>query len=568
MHGFADGMIGRYRIDRKIGSGGMAHAYRCRLDGPAGFQKFVLVKILHPERLEDVEHLRMFMAEARLCARLDHPNVPAVFELGEQDGLPFMVMEYVDGPNLVMLHRKLREGVPRHYGHIAHIFGRVARALHHAHTLKDAAGKALNIVHRDVSLANILVGQNGHTKLIDWGIAHWEPDEATLREPDATLKGKIRYLAPEQFTGADLDARVDVYQLGVAMYWLAAGRPPFAAETVLAAGGARVPKWPTELRKDFPEALERIVLRCLASDPAERFQTAAQLADALDAFTSQKPAYASTDEAVGRWIRAMFPEQELDVFQRIESGESADAQNVTRPLPGHTSEITTGSYQMPPTNNAVPTPKPPSADERISAVGWAGLVLVAIVASVMTTSFNSARNALNRRAAFIEYAEENPDAASNQLLDQAEALLANDEIAAALAMLIRAERIEGNSPEVIVRLSRLNVDAERRKKLAGARRALAARNYDRAFSAASEVLDMLPEDEDALAILREIQSREDADARLRAKIAAAEGEASAEREAREGLERDVSEAEARARAAEARARAAEARAQEATQGGN
>jgi serine/threonine protein kinase len=568
MQGFADGVIGRYKIDRKIGSGGMAYAYRCRLDGPAGFQKFVLVKILHPERLEDVEHLRLFMAEARLCARLDHPNIPAVFELGEQDGLPFMVMEYVDGPNLVMLHRKLREGVPRHYGHIAHVFSRVARALHHAHSLKDASGKPLNIIHRDVSLANILVGQNGHTKLIDWGIAHWEPDETALREADATLKGKIRYLAPEQFAAGDLDARVDIYQAGVALYWLACGRPPFSTEAVMSVGGHRMPKWPTEVRKDFPEALERVVLRCLASDPADRFQTAAQLADALDAFTTLKPQFASSDEAVGRWIRSLFPEQELDVFQRLDAAEGQEGHNVTRPLPGHTSEITTGTYNMPQPQNQQPGANPPPSSERISAVGWAGLVMVAIVASIMTTTFNSQRNAAQKKAAFSAYTEENPDAAGAMLLDQAEALLESDEIAAARAMLIRAERIEGGSPDLIVRLSRLNVEVERKKKLAGAQRALSARNYDRAFTAASEVLDMLPEDEDALAILREIQSREDADAKLRAKIAEAEAEADGERSAREDLEKTAADAETRARKAEQRAREAEARAKEAAAGGN
>ena len=167
------GRIGRYVIDQRVGAGGMALTYRCRLEGIGGFSKRVVVKILHPDHVGEEGYEQMFLDEARLSARLHHGNVAQVFEVGDDHGIPYMVMEYVDGPNLARVTKMMGGDRGRPFGHIAHIFSGVCRGLAHAHRLTDDEGQPMGIVHRDVSLGNIVLGRDGVPKVIDFGIAQW-----------------------------------------------------------------------------------------------------------------------------------------------------------------------------------------------------------------------------------------------------------------------------------------------------------------------------------------------------------------------------------------------------------
>ena len=307
--------IGRYAVDRPVGGGGMSRTFRCTLDGMGGFRKLVLVKMLEPERADDRNFVEMFLDEARLSARLDHPNIGKVFEVGEQDGIPCMAMEYVAGPNLAQLSRRLRDGGFRHFGHLALLVADVARGLSHAHRLTDDNGHPLSIVHRDVSLGNIIVAPDGSARLIDFGIASWL-DNSNITEV-GMIKGKLHYMAPEQLYSA-ADFRVDLYQLGVCLYWLTAGRPPFHHDDPVQIWrqrmGGQVPR-PSARSSSYPDELERIVLRALERDPARRFASAGDLCAALESFCAGPHRWRSRPEGVARWIESLFTAQEMEDFR-------------------------------------------------------------------------------------------------------------------------------------------------------------------------------------------------------------------------------------------------------------
>lgn len=482
--------IGRYRVDREIGSGGMALAYRCTLEGPSGFQKAVLLKMLHPDHRESSHYYGMFLDEARLCAKLQHPNIPQVFELGEYEDLPYLVMEFVDGPNLVMLHRKFRDGHRRQFGHLALIFQRIAQALHHAHTVKDAEGKPLKIVHRDVSLANILVGKDGQAKLIDFGIAKWEQSE-TVTEVDV-LKGKLRYMAPEQFQKGTMDGRVDVYQTGVAMYWLCTGRPPFGSAQDVQSLQARfeaMPPRPGSLVHGFPPGLEKIILKCLEPKADRRYATAAELAEALDQFTRSDPAYASSEVGVAAWIQELFPGSELDIYSS-RSPTGTVAGTGTRPVTGPVSNPTSGGSHMPP---SAPPPPAPAKSESLSAAGWAGLVVVAAVSAFAGLQINNILSASNAPS---------PD----DLLTAAEAALEEKNFMVARKFLMRVDKMKGINTEAQERLSELETELERVKMLEEAKRMIELGNTAAAQATLTKLLSDMPTDPDANALLQQLRA--------------------------------------------------------------
>jgi serine/threonine-protein kinase len=266
----------RYRLVGPLARGGMAEVWEGfddRLTRP------VAVKILHPHLASDPGFLERFRREAIAAARLAHPNVVATFDTGEDDGTAFIVMELVRG-------RTLRAVLDDHGGSLpaglaVAIAIQVADALHHAHEH--------GIVHRDVKPANILVcdgepGSPPQVKVADFGIARAATqDGADLTQPGALL-GTAKYLSPEQVQGREPDARSDVYALGVVLYELLAGRPPFSATTEVATAMAHVhtePPKPRQIRAGIPRSVEQVVTRAMAKDPDDRYPSAAALAGAL-----------------------------------------------------------------------------------------------------------------------------------------------------------------------------------------------------------------------------------------------------------------------------------------------
>jgi serine/threonine-protein kinase len=257
----------------------MAEIWKARVSGQAGFGRDVVVKRLLDN--EDAELVSMFTDEARILGRLHHPNVVQAIDFGLEEGRPFLVLEYVEGPSLLDV---LRTGRPVPAPIVAYVGRELARALAYVHERRDADGRPLGVVHRDVTPSNVIVTPAGAVKLLDFGIAKHAGAARSTRA--GFVKGKSGYLAPELLRGArDLDGRVDVFSLGTVLHELATGRRLFAGDTDLATMkrilDGDVPT-PSSVAPDVPPALDRAILGALERDAAKRTATAAALARALD----------------------------------------------------------------------------------------------------------------------------------------------------------------------------------------------------------------------------------------------------------------------------------------------
>jgi hypothetical protein len=271
---------GRYLLENPLDSGGMADVWTAR-DEVLG--RPVAVKILHKNLAQDENFLERFRREAVAAARLSHPAVVRIFDTGVDEGVCFIVMELFEGRNLADLLEERRRLEPAEAAAIAQA---VLGALAHAHTS--------GVVHRDVKPSNILVGPGGAVKVTDFGIAK------AAFAGDITTTGKLlgtaRYLAPEQIAEQPVDHRADLYAQGIVLYEMLTGRPPFQAETDLATATMRLtqdPRPPGALRAGIPRALEQVVMRALARDPDERFQSADEMLAALDRIARGHPAPAA-----------------------------------------------------------------------------------------------------------------------------------------------------------------------------------------------------------------------------------------------------------------------------------
>ena len=275
--------VAGYEIVAELKSGGMATLYLGRRAGAGGFAKHVAIKLIHPHLAKDEKFVGMFLDEARLSARIEHPNVVHVHDLGEEDGMYFMVMEYVNGCSLAQLLRGLAERRRKLSTELATwIAMRVAAGLHAAHDVTDERGRLLEVVHRDVSPQNVLVAYKGYVKLIDFGIA--KARGRTQNTNTGLLKGKLRYMSPEQASGKPIDRRTDVYALGVMLWEMLTMRKLFDAENeLLLLDQVRSPEIvpPSDLAPEVPEVLDRVVMYALARDPAGRPGSAHELGQEL-----------------------------------------------------------------------------------------------------------------------------------------------------------------------------------------------------------------------------------------------------------------------------------------------
>ena len=269
----------------------MAEIFLAKVEGIGGFEKVVVVKRMIPQYAEDPVLVRMFMDEARLLAKLDHPNITQVHDVGTQGGQYYFAMEFVHGEDLRAITRAAAlNDVSLGDAVISSIIASAAKALHYVHEKCADDGRALNIVHRDVSPSNVLVGFNGTVKLADFGVAKW--DDQQTRTTHGTLKGKLAYMSPEQARGAAVDRRSDIFSLGVLMFELFTGTRLFQGATEMAileqVTSGPVPN-PTRRRPDLPKAIEAIIQRALDPLPQNRFSTAMELARSLDAFIASEP---------------------------------------------------------------------------------------------------------------------------------------------------------------------------------------------------------------------------------------------------------------------------------------
>ena len=277
-------VVGRYVLHDEIASGGMASIHIGRLQGPVGFSRTVAIKRLHAHYAKDPEFVSMFLDEARLAARIQHPNVAATIDVIALGGELFLVMEYIQGETLSRLLRAVKEKRARLPQPIA--LGIVADALyglHAAHEATTETGEPLAIVHRDVSPHNIMVGKDGVSRVLDFGIAKAASRMQTTR--DGQVKGKLAYMAPEQLRRRRVDRRTDVFAAAIVLWEALTTHRLFAADDE---GGTvtRILNDPIEppsaFAPEIPKALDAIVLKGLERDPDARFQTAHEMASALE----------------------------------------------------------------------------------------------------------------------------------------------------------------------------------------------------------------------------------------------------------------------------------------------
>ncbi|AKU98491.1 serine/threonine protein kinase [Labilithrix luteola] len=314
--------IGRYALYGEIASGGVATVHYGRLLGPVGFSRTVAIKRLHSHFARDPEFVTGFLDEARLAARIRHPNVAATVDVVAAEGELFLVMEWIHGESLSALMKQLsqtRERIPPHI--VASIASGVLQGLHAAHTATDERGVGLEIVHRDVSPQNILVGADGMARVLDFGIAKATTRLTHTRE--GRVKGKLPYMPPEQLSDGKLDARADIYAAAVVTWEMLTGRRLFRAETdggIIASILHDEVKPPSTFAPSIPAALEAAVMRGLERAPANRYSSAQAMALAIEACGP----IASAAE-VGAWLTnisaATLADRARHVAQ-IEAGSS------------------------------------------------------------------------------------------------------------------------------------------------------------------------------------------------------------------------------------------------------
>jgi serine/threonine protein kinase len=278
--------FGPYRLVRQIAVGGMAEIHLAKATGIAGFEKYVAIKMIHPNFAEDDQFIQMLVDEAKIAVQLTHGNIAQTFDLGRVGDTYYITMEYVDGADLYkILRRASEQDLAMPLDVCAFVGKEISSALDHAHRKRDHTGKSLGIVHRDVSPQNVLVSFSGEVKLVDFGIAK---AAMKVRQTAAgVIKGKYYYMSPEQAWGDPIDHRSDIFSAGIVLYEMITGQMLYLEEDLhklleMARSADIAP--PSQLRRGVPPQLERIVMHALEKVPGERYQSAGDFATDLERF--------------------------------------------------------------------------------------------------------------------------------------------------------------------------------------------------------------------------------------------------------------------------------------------
>jgi serine/threonine protein kinase len=314
--------FGPYRLVHQIAVGGMAEIHLAKTKGIAGFEKFVALKMIHPNFSQDQQFIEMLIDEAKLTVQLQHVNIAQTFDLGRVDDTYYITMEYVDGADLYKLLRKGSEmEIDTPVEVAAFIAKEVSNGLDYAHRKRDLDGRSLGIVHRDVSPQNVLISHSGEVKLVDFGIA-----KATMRARQTAvgvIKGKYYYMSPEQAWGEPLDHRTDVFSTGILLYEMLTGQMLYLEEDLhklldMVRKANIAP--PSTLRSPIPPQLEKIVMRALAGDRDDRYQTAADLATDLERFLHAYAPVFTPTKTVG-WMSSILGERQPIAPEPKKTGE-------------------------------------------------------------------------------------------------------------------------------------------------------------------------------------------------------------------------------------------------------
>jgi serine/threonine protein kinase len=322
--------VGKYEILTPLTSGGMAELFIGSTVGPGGFQKHVVIKRILPDASRDENFMRMFLDEARITAGFSHPNIAQVYDLGEDEQGLYVVMEFIPGQNLnqvVSVCAKKQHVLP--LGFSVSVINDCALALHYAHTYVKPSGESYPVVHRDVAQKNIMVGWDGQTKLLDFGIA--KAANTLSRTKVGTVKGTAGYMSPEQVMGKPVDGRSDVFSLGVVLWEMVTGQRLFAAETELAEMKlileGKVER-PDEVEPVVPTPLADIIMKAVAKEPADRWNSAKELSKAI---TARCPELLFDAEERSQFMRELFSDridQTRKLFELSKAKEATTDQEV------------------------------------------------------------------------------------------------------------------------------------------------------------------------------------------------------------------------------------------------
>ena len=340
--------IGKYRIIAKLGQGGMATVFLCAAAGPVGFNKLLVLKLLKEELADDDEFLTMFIDEARLAARLNHANVVQTYEVGFDGGHHFLAMDYLDGQPLhAVLRRQTRARMPLDV-HVR-ILADTLAGLHYAHTLTDFDGTPLNVVHRDVSPQNVFITYDGSVKLVDFGVA--KAAGAINVTESGVFKGKISYMAPEQAKGEPVDARADIFSVGVMLWEAIAGKRLTHGESQGSVLARRMAGTEPMIREVVPDAapeLAEICDRAMAHEPHQRFDSAQDMRDALEGFLHRFSRRSGTRE-VSDLVSDLFAEEREKIREIIDNQMKQLMRETAQTLPVPTLELWANAVDHTPT---------------------------------------------------------------------------------------------------------------------------------------------------------------------------------------------------------------------------
>jgi eukaryotic-like serine/threonine-protein kinase len=317
--------LAKYEILGGLATGGMADVWLARAQGPAGFEKVVVLKTIRPLLVKEPGFVDMFFQEARVAARLNHPNCVQIFDVGQEGDTPYIAMEFIDGFSLSRVFKRSKElRIPIPIA--GRIFMDAASGLDHAHRLVDRDGRPLGLVHRDVSPDNILISFSGQTKLVDFGIVKASaPGVPSSVTRTGSIKGKHGYMAPEYLRGVPIDGRADLFALGVVLYKALTGVRPFngATDTMIARAVMDDPPVdPHLLNAEVSADLEAVVLRALAKAPEQRFENARAFRTAME----QAVGRPAGSEQVAEFMEASWPpsDPERIGLERLATGRGLD----------------------------------------------------------------------------------------------------------------------------------------------------------------------------------------------------------------------------------------------------
>lgn len=395
-------VIGRYRLYDEIASGGMAAVHLGRLLGDVGFSRTVAIKRLHPNHAKDPDIVTQFTDEARIAARIRHPNVVPTLDVISQNGEVFLVMEYVHGEvlsRLIVATSKRKEKIPPRI--VASILSSALHGLHAAHEAKDTLGRSLGVVHRDISPQNIIVGVDGVARVLDFGIARAAGRLAMT--VDGAVKGKLAYMSPEHLQGREIDRRTDIYASGVVLWEALTCKRLHAANanSLLARRSATGDLEPPSARvPGLPKLFDDIALRALRSRPEERFPTALAMAEELESSGS----LATTTE-LAAWVQELAHdtlEERARLIERIENDER-------RSLAESTPEVPAAAFAIPLSDEATTeqittkAAEPPRVESTIK-MSSSNLVAVQLPQPLDQTDLERTREMPNRAKTSGTYA--------------------------------------------------------------------------------------------------------------------------------------------------------------------